>query len=204
MRARTRVAIVAVVTLAGLLGVRTAVATPFAVPTPSMSPTIAVGDVVLANLVAYGLQLPGLGEVIPWGAPVRGEVVLVEHPDTPGRTMFKRVVAVGGDRVEVRDNRVWIDDRPVEVERIGPTRVAGASCREQPRTAWREGDHTIVTAARAGRYANHGPVTVPPGHVFVLGDNRDDSEDSRAFGSLPRARIRGRYAGTVFRPGCGS
>jgi signal peptidase I len=134
--------------------VRALLLEPVVVPTASMSPTIQPGEHLV---VRHGLGL---------GNPVAGDVVLVEAPD--GELMVKRVVAVGGQRVGIRDGRLVVD---------------------------REVQSEPYTDADAIDSVYFGPVTVPAGHVFVLGDNRFGSEDSREYGSLPLAAVQGTVLG---------
>jgi len=127
---------------------------PVVVPTASMSPTIRPGDHLL---VRHGLGV---------GTPVAGDVVLVHAPT--GQLMVKRVVALGGQRVGIRDGRLVVDGK----------------LQSEPYT-----DPDAIDSVYFG------PVTVPAGHVFVLGDNRFGSEDSRKYGSLPVSAVEGKVLG---------
>ena len=127
---------------------------PVVVPTDSMSPTIHPGDHLL---VRHGL---GLGD------PVAGDVVMIQAPT--GQLMVKRVVAVGGQRVGIRDGRLVVDGK----------------VQSEPYT-----DPDAIDSVYFG------PVNVPAGHVFVLGDNRFGSEDSREYGSLPLSAVQGKVLG---------
>src|SRR4051794_39140710 len=135
-----------------LLAVRQFVAEPFSIPSLSMSPTLETGDQVVANKLAYRL-----------GAPRVGDLAVLQAPT--GEVMAKRIVALGGQRVEIRDGVLFVDRRP----------------RNEPYV-----DHDMVD----GFY--FGPKRVPAGDVFVMGDNRGDSEDSRDYGPVARDRLIGR------------
>jgi signal peptidase I len=195
-------ALLLLLALALALGfVRTSIAGVFRVAGPSDAPTILLRQVVLVNLAAYDLRLPGLARpVARWNEPRRGEMVLFRVPQRES-IGFKRVVAVPGDRVETAGHRLIVngveatyepllrsafDSVPAENQlgdHVAVERVAGFA-------------HAVSWRSAGGPVPDAGPVVVPEGHVFVLGDNRDMSFDSRSFGPLARERVRGRL---VFR-----
>jgi len=150
-RSRTLSALVVGVLV--LLAVRFAVAEPFRIPSASMEPTLRPGDHVVVDKVAYRL-----------GEPRRGDLVAFDDP-RGGGALLKRVAALPGDRVEIRDGVLFVDDGRV------PERYV---------------DYEMVD----GEY--FGPVRVPRGRVFVLGDNRGNSDDSRDYGAVPRSALIGR------------
>jgi signal peptidase I len=149
------------VSAAVALAARSLVAEPLAIPSASMSPTLRPGDHVVADKLAYRL-----------GAPARDDLAVLRDPSADG-LMLKRVVALGGDTVEVRDGGLWVAGRPRREPWVDRRRVDGA---------W------------------FGPVRVPPGHVFVMGDNRADSRDSRALGPIPLEDLVGRARLRVWPP----
>lgn len=205
--------------LALLILARTAVAAPFHVPTGSMVPTVEVGDRILVQKYAYGLNLPyvetGHGvqltalssrEVLTWAEPQRGDVVLFRHPEDPaGSDWLKRVIAVPGDRVSVRGGVPRVNGERLDRQRVGRHPFVDSQCRSTPGTAWTEtdsrGPHPVLDTVRTG--PDLPEVTVPAGQLFVMGDNRDHSADSRSWGFLPRMRVRGRAAGVFARGSCG-
>ena len=150
------------VSAAVALAARSLVAEPLAIPSASMSPTLRPGDHVVADKLAYRL-----------GAPARGDLAVLRDPRADG-LMLKRVVALGGDTVEVRDGELWVAGRRRREPWVDRRRVDGA---------W------------------FGPVRVPPRHVFVMGDNRADSRDSRALGPIPLEDLVGRARLRVWPPG---
>ena len=150
----------------------------FKIPSASMMPTLQIGDYVLVNPLRYGLRLPWGGWLLRWATPQPGDVVVFAGPRDALQDYVKRVVAVGGERVEVRDKQVLVDGVPRELD--GAYFIEGRS-------------HVQSNDLRD----NFGPVWVPPGQVFVLGDNRDQSVDSRFWGFVDVHAVRGK-AGTIY------
>jgi signal peptidase I len=163
------------------------------VPTGSMNPTIVEGDYVVVNKLAYDLKIPFLGwKLFRWGGPQRGDIVVFDPPGERDR-FVKRVVGVPGDRLELRDNRLFINGRPA---RYAPLKPGWKDASDSG--AWlgleviAGKSHEIQLSADGSEHASFGPVVVPPGHYFMMGDNRDNSKDSRYFGFVARERIVGR------------
>ncbi len=168
---------------------RSSLADHYRVPSGSMQPTVHVGDRVLVNKAAYGLRVPGtsiwLTEV---SLPSRGDVVVLSSPED-GVVLLKRVVAVAGDRVEVRDGHLRLNDRGVKIERLGQTTVE-----QLDQTA-----HPVSLLAGGG--PDFGPVVVPDDRVLVIGDNRGNSHDGRSFGFVRAKDLLGRAIGVYWRSG---
>ena len=179
------------------LGVfRTAVADWNPIPSGSMRPTILEGDVVLVNRLAYDLKVP-LTDVslARLGEPQRGDIVTFISP-TDGVRLIKRLVAVPGDVVEMRDEVLFLNHQAAAysnlstvVEPIAPGMTAQAT-----RATERAGGkaHTVQFLTGVNARRSFDPVVVPAGHYFMLGDNRDNSADSRYIGFVPRERLIGR------------
>jgi len=151
-----------------VLGVRTFVGEASVVPTGSMEGTILIGDHLFLDKMLYGPEIPLLDWRLPRLKSVRrGDIVAFRYPRDPEETFVKRVVAVGGDVLEIRDSRLFINsqaiDEPYVLHRF-PLRSA----------------HEHV-----------GPIQVPPGSLFVMGDNRDNSSDSREWGFVPAENVIG-------------
>jgi signal peptidase I len=174
---------------------RTAVADWNPIPSASMRPTLLEGDVVLVNRLAYDLKVP-LTDVslARLGEPRRGDVVTFTSPQD-GVRLIKRIVGVPGDVIELRDDRLSVNGLAAAYsDRDGGVRnVEGAPQRAAITLSERLGDRThevqLLPAVPAMR--SFGPVVVPPDHYFMLGDNRDDSADSRYIGFVPRELLIG-------------
>jgi len=189
--------------IALLLGsFRSAVADWNDVPSGSMEPTILPGDRVFVNKLAYDLKVPfTTWRLARWGDPRRGDVVVLWSPYDE-RRLVKRVVGVPGDRIEVRDQRLWLDGKPASYAPLDPEALRRADLQplSGPYVAQEtvEGrSHAVMTAGTGGGGSSFGPTTIPPGHYFVMGDHRDDSLDSRYWGFVARTRIVGKATAVV-------
>ncbi|XHS79740.1 signal peptidase I [Burkholderiaceae bacterium UC74_6] len=175
---------------------RTAVADWNPIPSGSMRPTLLEGDVVLVNRVAYDIKVP-LTEiaVAHLGDPLRGDVVTFSSPKN-GDRLIKRIVGLPGDVVEMRDERLLINGKPVPYtgqQSIREQLTAGGSVPAVRATEHLAGrDHQVQVMPTVYAERNFGPVTVPVGQYFMLGDNRDNSADSRYIGFVPREKLIGR------------
>jgi signal peptidase I len=174
------------------LAIRTFVVEAFRIPTASMENTLMVGDFLLVDKAVYGAEIPGTDLHLPaFAEPRRGDVIVFNPPPFPARYWVKRLVGVPGDTLSMRNKQLFLDGRPV----VEP--YARYSDRRgdvvNPDMLWQS---NYLAAGTSSRYHpsrdNWGPLVVPPDSFFVLGDNRDDSEDSRYLGFIPRSAIRGR------------
>ena len=171
----------------------------YRVVSASEAPTIVPGDYILTNASAYDLTLPFTRDRIARVSnPCAGDMIVYRLPRyAQGTTHIKRVVGVPGDRVEIRNNVLYVNDTPVAQDRLDPAafRELGTDCRLGEAMALEHGPgpkHRISYTAEAGLPDEFGPFTVPPGHYFLLGDNRDNSRDSRQHGPVPRKDILGK------------
>ncbi|OQX13798.1 MAG: signal peptidase I [Desulfobulbaceae bacterium A2] len=156
------------------LCIRTFVVQAFKIPSGSMLPTLKIGDHLLVNKFVYGVRLPFAGTMlVPLGTPRPSDVIVFKYPQDPKLDYIKRVVAVAGQTVEVRDKAVYVEGKPLEESHAVHLDDKRLSARVSPRDQF-------------------GPVTVPPGKVFVMGDNRDNSYDSRFWGFVDLKDIRGK------------
>jgi signal peptidase I len=160
-----------------LLAARSSFADHYVVPSGSMEQTLFPGDRVVVDKRAYGLRIPfTLVKIMPGEAPARGDVIVFDAPDD-GTRLIKRIVAIGGDRLEVRDGHVFVNS------------VAG--------------DARAALELRLGGGPDVAPVRVPAGHVFAMGDFRGNSRDSRFFGFVREDQIYARASRVYYRAGEG-
>jgi signal peptidase I len=160
------------------LGIRTTIAQAYEIPSGSMEPTLLVGDHLMADKIAYGLRFPDslLGVrplslpyghyLIRLGVVSRGDVIIFVSPPQPSIDLIKRVIGVAGDKVQIKNGRLWLNDTQVADPHAHFSVPDSARSPESPRD-------------------NFGPVIVPPKMLFVMGDNRDNSWDSRFWGFVP-------------------
>ena len=154
------VALVALITV----GLRTFVFVPYEIPSGSMEETIMTGDMVFSEKVSYYLR-----------APQRGDIVTFDDPEVAGRTLIKRVIATGGQTVDLEDGKVVVDGVVLD----------------EPYT---NGKESYPLAHTASDVSLSFPFTVPDGYLWVMGDNRTASQDSRYFGAIPKSSVTGRAA----------
>ena len=196
---------------------RSFVAEPFKIPSSSMRPTLVVGDFILVNKFAYGIRLPIIEQkVLPIGDPKRGDVVVFRYPVNPSQDFIKRVVGVGGDEVVYRDKKLTVNGKPLPqvpdgsysyveglryetTERLRETADTGSGAKEytiavnpQAQPVYPQNVRPFPDRQNCD-YNDRGFVCrVPGGEYFMMGDNRDNSDDSRYWGFVPDDHIRGR------------
>lgn len=180
-----------------MLVFRSAVADWNTVPTGSMLPTIVEGDRILVNKMAYDIRVPFTHiALVKLADPVRGDIVVFDSKKAD-KKLIKRVIAVPGDTVMMQDNRLYLNGKPL----VYTSQALSASSPANV-TEWQEEllgiVHSIRLNPQPSQLANFGPITVPDNHYLVLGDNRDNSADSRVIGFVPRDEIVGRSSSLVF------
>jgi signal peptidase I len=179
-----------------LFGVfRTAVADWNPIPSASMHPTLLEGDVVFVNRLAFDLKLPLTNVIVArTGEPRRGDVVTFSSPED-GTRLIKRVIGLPGDTIEMRGKHIIVNGQPADYESLGladePLAPRGVKAMHVEENV---ADDRREVQWLAGRSAadNFGPLVIPADHYLMLGDNRDNSFDSRFFGLVARERIIGR------------
>ncbi|MNM88977.1 Signal peptidase I [compost metagenome] len=166
--------------LAIVLVLRSFLVEPFQIPSGSMKPTLEVGDFILVNKFAYGIRLPVLDtKVIPVGDPQRGDVMVFRYPSEPNINYIKRVVGAPGDKVRyTSDKRLYINDQLVAEQLLGeePGTLGSVTLYKEKLGA---AEHMIRKEMTRYRIDPGKEWTVPAGHYFMMGDNRDNSNDSR-------------------------
>ena len=162
------------------LFIRTFVVQAFKIPTGSMENNLLIGDHLLVNKFVYGPTVTALEEaVLPIDGIERFDVVVFKYPEEPERDFIKRVIGLPGETIELRNKQVFVNGAPLEEPHV---RFLEPPDDADPGDA----DYTSFDVRR-----RYGPVTVPADHYFVMGDNRDNSQDSRYWGFLPREFIKG-------------
>ena len=158
------------------LFVRTFVFQAFKIPTGSMEPNLLVGDHLIVNKMIFAPTVSGVERaLLPGRAVRRGDVVVFKYPEDPERDFIKRVIGLPGDRVEVRQKRVYVNEKPLQ----------------EPYAHHLDGPPGTGSLRSDDVREAYGPVTVPQGQYFMMGDNRDNSQDSRFWGYLPQHYIKG-------------
>ena len=163
-----------VIALILALFIRTFVVQAFKIPSGSMIPTLLIGDHLLVNKFVYGIKNPFTdSDLISLGNPEQKDIIVFKYPENPDQDFIKRVIGVSGDRVEIKNKKVYVNGKLLAVEaaiNLDPRIIQG---RNPPRD-------------------NYGPVTVPENQLFVMGDNRDNSHDSRFWGFVDLQAVKGK------------
>jgi len=174
---------------------RSFVIEPFRIPSGSMLPSLYIGDFILVSKFSYGLRLPILNtQVVPVGEPDRGDVMVFRFPQDPSTNFIKRVIGLPGDVITYRGKRLTVNGEPVAVQKTELLPELTAQRGQRSLSSFLESlgesDHAIfLDDNRASRSLK---VIVPAGHFFVMGDNRDHSNDSRYWGFVPKENIVGK------------
>ena len=194
-----------------LLSFRSMFFEPFRIPSGSMIPTLKIGDFILVNKMSYGIKFPLWDTFSHRSAPIlyrgksdvvrRGDVIVFKFPKNPNVNYIKRVIALPGDKLKILEKKVYINGKMIEIKKIDSLKANGEE-EEDPR--YRESNFDFFQAMIDGKLfyyqldkdnyfkVDYDEVTVPPDHYFVLGDNRDFSNDSRYWGFVPRSYIKGK------------
>ncbi len=171
------------------LCIRSSVFASYVVPTPSMNPTIIAGDFFYANKLAYRLKVPFTKtSIVEWSSPGRGDIVVFKFPGDERSLFTKRVIGVAGDRVEFRGGDLYINGLKVGQDLVGSKGAA---------TIYEEDLLGIKYNVQHFSYRSGSDdmkIDIPEGYVFVMGDNRENSYDSRHWGVLPTRNIEGKLA----------
>ena len=183
---------------------------PFKIPSGSMIPTLLVGDFILVNKYTYGIRLPVINrKIIDINEPERGDVMVFRYPEDPSVDYIKRVVGLPGDKVAYQNKRLTINGRDVPLKETGDYLLKDKIqyLKLYTETLGKTGHAILLDTNESGaspytkqfplrencNYNNEGVVCkVPPGHYFMMGDNRDNSSDSRVWGFVPEANIVGK------------
>lgn len=151
------------------LFIRAFIVQAYKIPTGSMEPTLLVGDFLIVSRLSYGIRIPYLGYAVRWSKPKRGDVIVFIYPRDRSKDFIKRVIAVEGETIEIRNKKIYINGKLIH-------------------DSWGYHFSNLIINTRD----NFGPYKVPSRHVFVMGDNRDESNDSRFWGSVSMNDIKGK------------
>ncbi len=162
------------------LFIRTFVVQAFKIPTGSMEENLLIGDHLLVNKFVFGPTESGVERsLLPIGTVHRRDVIVFKYPEEPDRDFIKRVIGLPGETLELREKKVYINGKPLDEPYVHFLQPPSASSEFHEQTSYDVRER-------------YGPVTVPPNQYFVMGDNRDNSQDSRYWGFLPRDYIKGK------------
>lgn len=185
---------IVIIAIALFIVVRTFIVEAFKIPTGSMENTLLVGDFLLVNKALYGAEIPYTGMHLPAiRHPQRGDVIVFKWPKDPTKNFVKRLIGLPGDTVEMRDGEVYIDGHPVRERYVVHTEPNTDPSGEE--FGWQRDFLVRRLEASVGYHPsrnNWGPLIVPEKSYFVLGDNRDNSYDSRYWGFVPDSMVTGR------------
>ena len=186
--------------------VRSFIVEPFKIPSGSMMPTLLAGDYILVNKFTYGLRIPILNNTFfEMNQPSRGDVFVFHYPPEPSVDYIKRVVGLPGDKIRYMDKRLTINGKLLDVNNVGDYTYVKPGLNMVTAKQYREQlgkvQHDILINEWVGNYdadaigakfANDEEVVVPAGHYLAMGDNRDDSSDSRVWGFVPEKNLVGK------------
>lgn len=179
-----------------VLVLRSFIFEPFRIPSGSMIPTLLVGDFILVNKFSYGVRLPVIHtKIFDMGSPKRGDVAVFRYPSDPHLDYIKRVVGLPGDSIEYRDKTFFINGTEVMIN--GGNAYEDPNTGDVSRNQMRKQEdlmgvaHDVLINTNGGNRRAH-TWEIPEGHYFMIGDNRDNSNDSRYWGTVPEENLVGR------------
>lgn len=175
--------------------IRSFVVEPFKIPSGSMMPTLLAGDFILVNKFTYGLRVPILNNTfIEIDKPKRGDVFVFHYPPDPSIDYIKRVVGLPGDRIAYRNKQIFINGEPVELSLVGDYQYVTSGLNMVHAKLYQEqlGEVRHDVLIEDNSISIDGETEVPAGHYFAMGDNRDNSKDSRSWGFVPEDNLVGK------------
>jgi signal peptidase I len=189
-----------------VLVIRSAIIEPFRIPSGSMMPTLLIGDFILVNKFSYGIRLPVINKkIIDIGEPEKGDVVVFRYPKDESIDYIKRVVAVPGDTIDYKNKTLIINGKPLKQVQLGIYNGIGSGKNMSGTLESVESiadiEHSILVNQLYPDFPpgcqmlSGGTITVPEGYYFVMGDNRDNSNDSRCWGYVPEENLAGKAFG---------
>ncbi len=168
---------------------------PFRIPSGSMLPTLLVGDFILVNKFSYGVRLPVINtKILDTGEPERGDVAVFRYPKNPDLDYIKRIIGLPGDKIAYFNKKLIINGVPVALSEPQPYLAPGHETPDNSLLKLTEKFDSVEHGILIDSYRTGagGELTVPEGHYFVMGDNRDNSNDSRSWGYVPEENLVGK------------
>lgn len=173
------------------LFIRTFIIQAFKIPSSSMKSTLLIGDHLLVNKFIYGIRVPFIDRfIIQFRKPKRGDVVVFKFPKDESKDFIKRVIGVEGDVIEIKNDVLFVNNKEIKIKYIGKyhdREILSADLYEEILDGT---SHYILDKQKNHQY--YGPITVPKNSIFVMGDNRDNSEDSRYWGFVKLNKVEGK------------
>ena len=165
---------------------------PFRIPSGSMLPSLYIGDFILVNKFTYGIKIPVLNKtIIDLNEPARGDVVVFRYPRDPNLDYIKRVIGLPGDKIAYYNKVLYVNNKPVARDFIGQYKGPGQTFANEYVEKFQGNAHSmLLLPARPNNL--QGEYIVPEGTYFVMGDNRDNSNDSRVWGPVPESNLVGK------------
>lgn len=173
------------------LFIRTFIVQAFKIPSGSMKPTLLIGDHLLVNKFVYGLKIPFTDQfILDFSQPKRGDIIVFKYPNDEKIDFIKRVIGVSGYKIEIKEDQLFINDEKIDKEYTDIFKDPGAIKSEVYREFLGERTHDILLDPSPPE--NHGPFIVPEGSLFVMGDNRKHSHDSRYWKYVALNKVKGK------------
>jgi signal peptidase I len=181
----------AIIAILLALFIRAFVVQAFKIPSGSMKPTLLIGDHILVNKFIYGVKIPFTDHfVLQVKKPERGDIVVFKWPRNEKKDFIKRVIGVAGDKVEIKDDTLWVNDKKIETELVGMYRDRDIGRAHQYLEFLGGTKHYILDVYKKNE--DFGPQVVSENSIFVMGDNRDQSLDSRYWGVVSLNKLKGK------------
>lgn len=175
------------------LFIRTFIVQAFKIPSGSMKPTLLIGDHLLVNKFIYGIKIPFLDRfIVRFKSPARGDIIVFKWPVDESLDFIKRVIGVEGDTIEIKGDSLYINGEKVKTEYEEKYSDRGIRRADEYLEFLGGVRHYILDEPMKNEHYEFGPVTVPEDSVFVMGDNRDNSQDSRYWGFVSLNKIKGK------------